>query len=217
MKLRSGAAFGLHLLLRYLLACFFSLLLYVSLSFFFTSFWIQLIHFICSIAILYMLLYQFSWEQGNFDANHVTRGDYTASENRGLTAGLFPLILPVAVFALGLLARFSILPDGFFHLQNLLNPPFFAYVCWLFASVQPYTTEAGTGTALVMCAVQDAAWYGFILQLLPALTMPFVCWLGYKLGRKRVLLTDKVVYRTPEQRAEQAQKRIRKDDHRGLR
>ena len=214
MKQRSTASFGVRLLLQYLLASFFCLLLVASLSFWVYSIWVQLILFLCTSCITYMLIYQYSWDLGNHDANGVSRGIMNYTENRGFFAGLFTLIVPFVMLLLAILSAAGVLPEWIFRVHNFASPCFYVSTGWIFSTVQEYSSEAGKGLAWMMCLAKDAPWYGFILETIPMLLMPFFSWLGYKLGRRRIILADKIMYRSPKKRAEIEHKRIARDNKR---
>jgi len=202
MKLRSTLSFGLHQLLRYVLACFFSLLLIFSLSLFITNFLTQVILFICTTCITFILLYQFAWDQGNHDANYVARGMASYCEDRGFTAGLFTLILPLIVVVIAFLSTLGVLPASLFQIHNFANPPFYAWIGMLFASVKEYVMEDGTvtGHAWMMCNAEEANRWFFLLEMIPILLMPVISWIGYKLGRKRIVLSEKLLFKSAKKK-----------------
>ncbi|MBP1576714.1 MAG: hypothetical protein J6A68_04185 [Oscillospiraceae bacterium] len=215
MKYLSTLKFGIKQMLRYLLISFFSLILIFSLSFFITNFAAQLVLFVCCTGISWMLTYQFAWDQGNHDANYVARGMIKSNENRGLVAGLIGITFPIIAYLLGLFAKLELLPEAFFKLQNMLNPPSYAYIGWLFASVKEVVMEGDiTQKAWMMCSVAEAPWWGFALQPIPTLILPFISWFAYKLGRKQILLSDRILYRSSKDRAKKEQARIQKENKR---
>ncbi|MDF2568193.1 MAG: hypothetical protein K0R90_1649 [Oscillospiraceae bacterium] len=125
------------------------------------------------------LIYGPSWGDGDRDRNLAHFGKDSGDRYRGLKIGLISMLPFVILNILLILSKLQIIGD-IMAVYRLLN----AHIWPLIQITAPKIFEA-----------KDVSWIIIFVWILSMLALPLITTIGYRLGFKGVVLSDKIVYR----------------------
>ena len=140
---------------------------------------IDVITAVCSLIILWSMLYSLLWKRGDSDNNLATFGHIERERNKGLKIGLLadvPFLALYLVLWADKLLGFSVAYSGIFKIANYYLFPF-VDLCYKGA-------ESSAGIPVL----------GMLLLALTLVPIPLVAHIGYYCGNNEISLGDKFIY-----------------------
>ncbi len=136
-----------------------------------------------SLIILMAVPYRYLWEQGSLDRNAINYGHQADNRWRGLQIGLLANIPAILVYLLLWVGKLGIgLVDKVTQVYVLFNSSFSSLTIWTLGENVTDATTISVGQMLILA--------------IPALALPFICQFAYMMGRKDILISDKIMLKS---------------------
>ncbi len=134
-----------------------------------------------------MLVYGPMWKYGNHELNAVKFQHRAEDKARGLKIGLVAAVPSLLSFAVLVAEKLLGFWPAYAAVYRLGHLSLYPLVVWAFGANVSATTAGVT-------------WGGIALAGVPVLVMPLVAAIAYRLGYADVLLAEKLVYKTTEEK-----------------
>lgn len=122
--------------------------------------------------------YHILWEFGNRDDTKVRYKGQRPDPYRGFRVGALATIPHAILWALLLLVKFGVMPDGYVEIYRWVNIPYMPFFNWM--------TSNGD--------VQNTALWKLLLMLLMLLYIPVVSGISYRMGHNQFSIREHLVF-----------------------
>lgn len=132
--------------------------------------------------LLCSFVYTDLWRQGDKDANAVHFGRIAYDKWKGLKVGLVASIPSFLTYVVLVAEKLFGFWQPYAGLYRIFHLTFYPIIVWAFGS------NVTVGTAGI-------GWGGIALALIPVLVTPIVAVIGYGLGYRQIIVSEKLIYK----------------------